>query len=395
MAKISEVYVTDHYQYPKVLPVHRQMHIMAQLTFHGGLFWTLKRGFFKQPLYCFDINSAYPSIMVTLPHWANGEFREVFEPTGAQFGWYGCEFDCEWIPQFQYQKQAFTQQMDGYDPIEVIFNNKRKIYPKGLRKQWITAAEYHWMKKHGFKCNFGYGYEWIQTKNKYASPFEWMGAMYKERKLIMKHDKSGMLQYALKILLNGLYGKTCQFKHGTGKLTNFFYASYITAETRLKVAEVAMKYPEETIEIATDSVTLTKDISNELRITDYLGDWNKTEYAEGLFIGSGMRQTWYFGEKYVTYARGLTDQRDYNLLGDMERNRSSAELTFTRKRPIHLGEMLLHNYKLKFYDLGVFMDIKKTLDVNTDTKSIWERDYESFGDFLDSEPMGGIPLKCV
>jgi hypothetical protein len=335
-----------------------------------------------------------------------GPFREVFEPTGAQFGWYGCEFDCCWIPQFQYQKQAFTQQMDGYDPIEVIFNNKRKIYPKGLRKQWITAVEYHWMKKHGFKCDFGYGYEWIQTKNKYASPFEWMGAIYKERKLIMKHDKSGMLQYALKILLNGLYGKTCQFKHGTGKLSNFFYASYITAETRLKVAEIAMKYPKEAIEIATDSVTLTKDISDDLRVTDYLGDWSRTEYAEGLFIGSGMRQTWYRylhplgkGKGYsrepafATYARGLTDQRDYNMLADMQNNQNSAELTFTRKRPIHLGEMLLHHYKLHFDDLGVFMDIKKTLNVNTDTKSVWERDYETFGDFLESEPMGGVPLE--
>lgn len=204
MAKISEVYVTDHYRYPKVLPVHRQMHMMAQHTYHGGLFWTLQRGYFRQPLYCFDINSAYPSVMQSLPHWGNGEFREVFEPTGAQFGWYGCEFDCCWIPQFEYEKQAFTQQLNGYEPIEIIFNNKRKIYPKGLRKQWITAVEYRWMKEHGFKCDFGYGYEWIQTKNKYASPFEWMGAMYKERKIIMKHDPSGMLQYALKILLNGL-----------------------------------------------------------------------------------------------------------------------------------------------------------------------------------------------
>ena len=394
MAKISEVYVTDHYQYPKVLPEHKQMHIAAQQTFHGGLFWTLKRGYFREPLYCFDINSAYPSVMTTLPHWANGEFKEVFEPTGAQFGWYGCEFDCYWIPQFEYQKQAFTQQMDGYNPIEVVFNNKRKIYPVGIRKQWITAAEYHWMKKNGFKCEFGYGYEWTQTKNKFASPFEWMGAIYNERKLIMKHDKSGMLQYALKILLNGLYGKTCQFKHGTGKMTNFFYASYITAKTRLKVAEIAMKHPKETIEIATDSVTLTKDISDELKITDYLGDWGKTEYTEGLFVGSGMRQTWLEGsaEEYVTYARGLTDKRDYNLKEDMENNRASAELSFSRKRPIHLGEMLMHHYKLKFDDLGVFMEIKKNLRVNTDTKSVWERDYETFGDFLDSEPMGGEPL---
>ena len=392
MAKISEVYLTDHYLYPKVLPEHYQIHNMAQQSFHGGLFWTLKRGYFRQPLYSFDINSAYPSIMITLPHWANGKFKEVFIPTGAHFGWYGCTFDCCWIPQFQYQKQAFTQQMDGYAPVEVIFNNKRKIYPSGLRKQWITAVEYWWMKNNGFKCDFGYGFEWIQTKNKYVAPFEWMSAMYKERKLIIKRDKSDMLQYAFKILLNGLYGKTCQFKHGTGRLTNFFYASYITAETRLKVAEVAMKYPDETIEIATDSVTLTKDISDKLKITDYLGDWSKTEYKEGLFVGSGMRQAWSLGGNSVTYARGLTDKRDYDLRADMEINRNSAEFSFSRKRPIHLGEMLMHHYKLSFADLGVFMDVKKTLHVNTDTKSLWERDYESFGDFLDSEPMGGEPL---
>jgi len=67
MAKISENYVRDHYEYPKVLPAHYQMHRMAQACYHGGLFWTLKRGMFRQPLYSFDINSAYPSIMASLP----------------------------------------------------------------------------------------------------------------------------------------------------------------------------------------------------------------------------------------------------------------------------------------------------------------------------------------
>ena len=154
-----------------------------------------------------------------------------------------------------------------------------------------------------------------------------------------------------------------------------------------------MRHPEHTIEIATDSVTLTKDIANELKITDYLGDWSRTEYTEGLFVGSGMRQTWNFGGDSVTYARGLTDRRDYDLKSDMESNRSSAELSYSRKRPIHLGEMLLHHYKLSFDDLGVFMEVKKNLNVNTDTKSVWERDYTNFGDFLDSEPMGGKPLE--
>ena len=77
----------------------------------------------------------------------------------------------------------------------------------------------------------------------------------------------------------------------------------------------------------------------------------------------------------------------------MEKNLNSSELVFCRQRPIHLGEMLSHVYKLQYKDLGVFMDVKKHLRVNTDTKSVWEREYDNFGDFLHSKPMGGKPLE--
>jgi hypothetical protein len=270
MAKISETYVYDHYSYPKVpdTPDMNMFHSFAQAAFHGGLFWTLKRGYFRQPLYSFDINSAYPSIMVTLPHWANGVFEGIDEPSGERFGWFLCEFDCQWIPKYDYELNIFTEEYNGYGPVEKVLTNKRKIYPTGMRKQWITAVEYRWMLKHGFPCKFITGCEWRKTKEKYVSPFEWMEKMFNERLKIVEKDKTGMLQYALKILLNGLYlgyervnGKTCQSRKGLGKMTNFFYASYITAETRLMVADVAMRHPAETIEIATDSVTLTKDVS--------------------------------------------------------------------------------------------------------------------------------------
>jgi hypothetical protein len=67
-AKISEVYVTDHYQYPKIPKGLEEAHEWAHQSYHGGLFWTLQRGYFRQPLYSYDINSAYPAVMVTLPH---------------------------------------------------------------------------------------------------------------------------------------------------------------------------------------------------------------------------------------------------------------------------------------------------------------------------------------
>ena len=76
-----------------------------------------------------------------------------------------------------------------------------------------------------------------------------------------------------------------------------------------------------------------------------------------------------------------------------EANRHKDRLWFWRARPIHLGEMLLHHKALNYEDLGVFKDVGKRLDVNTDKKQKWERKYDNFGDFLDSAPMRGKPLE--
>ena len=67
-AKISERYVTDNYSYPKIPNGLEEAHNWAHHSYHGGLFWTLQRGYFREPLYSYDINSAYPSVMASLPH---------------------------------------------------------------------------------------------------------------------------------------------------------------------------------------------------------------------------------------------------------------------------------------------------------------------------------------
>jgi hypothetical protein len=262
-AKISEMYVRDHYRYPKIPPGLEEAHEWAKKSYHGGLFWTLQRGYFNQDLFSYDINSAYPSVMSTLDHWGNGRFKWVNEPNEhgeADYGWYGVEFDSMWIPQEEY-KEGYCIDI-CYRDIEkkIRVNPKRIIYPTGKRKQVITKAEYDYLKRHNYPCKFLTGLEWYKENDKYPSPFEWMPKIFNRRNEIRKTDKTGMLQYALKIVLNGLYGKTAQSKKGTGILTNFFYASYITALTRLQVAEVAIKNFSAVVEIATDSVTLTNPI---------------------------------------------------------------------------------------------------------------------------------------
>ena len=83
------------------------------------------------------------------------------------------------------------------------------------------------------------------------------------------------------------------------------------------------------------------------------------------------------------------------MLEELQRNREKDKLWFFRARPIHLGEMLLHHKALNYEDLGVFKEVGKRLDVNTDKKQRWKRRYDSFGDFLDSPVMRGEPLQVA
>jgi hypothetical protein len=399
-AKIVELYVKDNYKFPGIPKGVEKFHLCAQESYHGGMFQTFKRGMFNKKLYSYDINSAYPAVMQNLPHWGNGRFDVVKKPGKGEYGWYAVRFDCEWIP-FDDFSSPYSEEFCFSDLEHCstkMLNKKTVMYPKGIREQWVTKIEYEWMLKHGFYCEFVTGIEWVRESNKYESPFVWIPDVYKRRKEIQKTGDES--QYALKIVLNGMYGKLAQSRHGFGQLSNFFYASYITAATRLMVAEVAIKYPENIIEIATDSTLL--DCMVELPISEKLGEWSLKVYERGLLIGSGMRQVW-DDKGFETHARGITYKRDWNMKEALETCMDKEYYRFIgkdsegkdKKRPIHLGEVLMHTKVLKWKDLGVFMSVSKKLNVNTDKKRKWQRNYKNFGDFLESLPINSECLKVT
>jgi hypothetical protein len=382
-AKIVELYVKDNYQFPRIPKgVVEKYHICAEEAFHGGMFQTFKRGVFDKTLYSYDINSAYPAVMNTFPHWANGVFEKVKAPSNGEYGWYAVRFDCPWIP-FDDFSSPYSEEFcfgDLEHCSTALLNKKSVMYPTGVREQWITKVEYEWMLKHGFECHFVTGIEWRQSSEEYESPFSWIPKVYERRQEIK--DTGDESQYALKIVLNGMYGKTAQSKHGYGQLSNFFYASYTTAVPRLMVAEVTLKYPENMIEIATDSALLDRMV--ELPLSKKLGEWGLDVYEKGLLVGSGMRQMW-TKDGFTTHARGVTYKRDWDMKKAIESVRDKSYYVWGKhkKRPIHLGEVLLHTKVLNWSDLGIFKPVTKKLNVNTDKKRVWDRDYKNFGDFLD------------
>lgn len=399
--------------FPKIFEGQvEEYHDLAELSYRGGMFESYQRGLIKEPLYDYDINSAYPYEMSKLPHWGNGRFMECSEPSSrevTEYGWYLCEFDCPYIPfadtlntykieyLFKNFHNEFNTGVEHNDEITALDDNSamdvsavtnpRILYPTGVRRQVVTKIEYEFMKKHNFYCEFISGFEWLEFREKYESPFAWVETMFKERLFYKYVTKEDMKQYSLKITLNSTYGKTGQLRPFKGKFTNFFYASYITAGVRIRLAEIVHKYKEHVIYVATDGICLTCKVP-ELEIDDQkLGAWGLTEYSGGLFIGSGIRQMFYKkpnkqGDKFDTFARGLTNDRNYNLQSEIKKHKDEKYIYSTKRRPLHLGECVAHSRTRGLEDINLFVEVIKRVDVNTDKKHIWSKEYENFGDLL-------------
>ena len=371
-------------------------------TYRGGLFSCMKRGKFDQPIYEYDISSAYPAIQSTLPHWGNGAFEITDDPDKlweADYGWVLANFDCHWIPyvtDVPYLMEVDYSDGAGFN--QYLANSVQLYYPDGDRVQPITLKEACWMRDHGYRVALMNGLIWNKTNDRHPErPFKYLADMFHERIGIIKDfGKNDMRQYAMKLILNSTYGKTVQdpVKYGYRVPTlDFGYGSYITAETRLMVADAAIRHPGEVIEIATDAVYLleTDDVL-ECPEDKVLGTWELSTYDGGLWIGGGIKQYWKDG-KSTTKARGFTNDRRFDLEGALREVGEESTYAHYKHRPLSLGEILRAVNNPELFQpqlLNTFRDVGRKLSVNMDTKRYWYRYPETWFEFLD-EPIDSRP----
>jgi len=374
----------------------------TQPTFRGGFFSCMKRGKFDQPVYEYDISSAYPAVQSQLPHWDNGVFtisEDANEIWDAPYGWVLANFDCEWVPyQVEYPQYIEIDYSDGRGFQNYLINTQRIFYPVGPRIQPITLLEAKWMREKGYPIVLLNGLIWNQTNETHKErPFAYLEEMFKERLNIIKQNgKDDMRQYAIKILINSTYGKTVQSpaKYGYRVPTvDFGYGSYITAQTRLQVAEAALAHPGQVIEIATDAVYLLEE-APELDTPDEktLGTWELASYEGGLWIGGGIKQLWQDG-KSITKARGFTKDRHFDLEAELRNVANDSTYAHYKQRPITLGECLRAFNNPKLFNpniLNTFQRVGRRLSVNMDSKRCWERTPKNWGEFLEG-PIDSMP----
>jgi len=370
---------------------------IAETSFRGGIFETWRRGSFDE-VTDLDINSAYPSNMIKLPHWGNGGFIEIDDNIISEintnnqiykYGWIACEFDCSFIPLAIDKPEIFEQILNDV-PITVEATNKKIFYPTGKRRQFITLVEYYFMQKYNFICEIIGGYVWKENKSLYQNPFAWINDIYNKKTEIKnklgKDAKKNMNYLQCKIGMNGAYGKTVQ-KIGFNRLLyNPFYGSYITAMCRIQVSSFIIdnKLENKVINIATDGILINGIF--DYSTSEKLGEWEVNYYDNALVLGNGMLQ---LTDKKGIHSklRGITNKTNIDVRKLLTKNKDKESILFEKIRPLKLGEMIAHNKIFKYEDLNQFIKFGRELKVNADKKRNWKQ-LSCFNELLDKQYEG-------
>lgn len=428
---LAESYLNEHLGHkPGLGP--KDMRKMAWDAYAGGRFEVIKRGYIGEVAGP-DINSAYPWVLSNLPdpktltwtNYSNPSF-EVIE--NADYGFINATVTTDKDRPIQ----PFTVKMDG----------KRK-YP-ALDSVEITTIKpiFELAYNHGYLLDYKIHDAWLATEGMYADyPFSFIPQKYDERKTFASEGKN-KLELWLKIVLNSMYGKTCQttpkreeiedntivelesyesyvnelqlppdlreiFDSGiierleAGAWFNPFLASYITGMTRYELHKRILEYGLEydTVMLATDSIMVELDAFDKSNFADdlvpdndvpfkrQLGMWDYDYKGKAFVIGAGVYEIEKPDGSIKTKTRGFKEaDLDGRLLEEIKL--VDEYLDIRSNRPITAKEAIWHGQKLS--DVSNFTDFERKLSADMDDKRQWYGD-ASFESFL-REKQNSDPL---
>jgi hypothetical protein len=385
--KIAEEYFLASCYIPTINSIPESVLEYAYNSYFGGRFELLKKGYFEK-VYSYDIKSAYPKQISELIDFSHGYWIQVDSKNNcfalnkeAYTGFYQCKIDCN---------ETF------FSPF-IYKIGELNIFPNGKFTQYLTKQEIDFIFKNFENSDIKIikGYEFYPETLNY--PFkEEIERLYAWK----EKEKDEDVKYAVKIFMNALYGKFIQVsgeQHRTGKIFNPIYAALITALTRIKLLELALQSPDDTIMFSTDAVHSLVPL--QVLKEPQLGDFSKDFEGEGVYIMSDIYNLWNYSiNKTKNKLRGfsLATEKDISsdiiMLKDILSNMQTEEYKYTSHRPYHLGECLLHTKKRSIDDLNVFGEVEKSIKVNGDKKRHWFDTFSSGKECL-KKSINSIPLK--
>jgi hypothetical protein len=269
----------------------------ARYAYAGGRFELFKTGRMVGPVHSLDIRSAYPFAISQLPSLQHGSWHYVEKPaTIKRFGVYHVRLDRGGGGSFDKNPGPLFHR-----------DSKSNITFPWLTEGWYWSPEAHLVSgAHGVSITEGW--EFVDHGER---PFAWVEDVYDiRREWKAVHNSS---EYALKILLNSMYGKMAQrvgYNPEKGRLPRFHqleWAGWVTSYTRAKLFGIMqqIEWPK-LLAVETDGLYTTQDPATltGLDVGVNLGQWEQDAYDEVIYIQSGlawMRK----GEQWTAKRRGL------------------------------------------------------------------------------------------
>lgn len=354
--------------------IPREVNEVGRESFRGGMIECLRAGMFPRAWYI-DLRSAYPSSICQLQDppnvWTPIEGGKVRRD--AAYASIECTVHVPrnwpkgWLP---------------YVPVR----NGLLFYPVGRWRTWLDLYTFRQVQKRGLVETVHSGVQGLgySARRPFRREIE---RLFKER------SKDAQKKWAVKIILNSLYGKfaeTIDYKlpacdwsdlEDLSKLnlafearerftnhTNFFMAGEVTSRTRWRLIEDLK--PADVISYATDGVFLRR-LPVGLDFGDRLGQWSPAEEVRDLVVvGSGIYcyKAWDAKEsawKAQTRFRGFASGLDLYTLLDRKSHNVPIELQRNQK----LGSTIVTGNWDMF---NVIHKEQRVLNVNFDRKRKWE-----------------------
>lgn len=192
-------------------------------SYRGGIFDTPVRGMFENVV-DMDINSGYPFTMSRLPSIENAE---IIKYGKADFE--TCHY------KFYRVKRKLTPALGAKLKTETRI---MYVYSKDMHEDFITELDKQILDMYGVEYEIldGIG---IKCPDVDKKPFAYIKACFEYKNDVKKIFGKNSVEYTLiKVFMNGGYGVLAQSRPKESALSNFVYASYITAETRFKIKEI-------------------------------------------------------------------------------------------------------------------------------------------------------------
>lgn len=276
----------------------------AQYAYGGGRFEMFKVGRAGNPVYEYDINSAYPWAISHLPDLSRGSWEHILSPSEiARFGVYRVRFA-----------------VNPFDPIANFHRAMPFLHrdPRGqisfpcVNETWVWSPEL-WGKQDFPGLEVIEGWEFQEYDD--SRPFDWLAENYEIRKRYKEQENPAQL--ALKLQMNSMYGKMAQRvgwneeKLLAPKWHQLEWAGWVTSFCRSMVFRAALHAGSNLVAFETDAVFSSTRIAHHLDLGDNLGQWEETIYDDFVYLQSGCRFGLQ-GEKWKAKYRGF-DQGSLSL----------------------------------------------------------------------------------